>query len=1154
LYLLSQAAALAGIGSNLIFLENKGQWPEHVRFRAEVNGHSIWLDSNRLTYQIRSSSLHPLQKVHDRVTAPVADRYQAIAHVYEVIFIGGKTQAIRPKSIPSSEFFNFIQGEDSKKWVFDAHSYTKVGYQQVYKGIDLTLYGSNGRMKYDFELAPGNNGQSIRLQYKGLNSIRLEGGKLILKTALGQIVEEIPKAYQLIDGVAKMVECQFTLTEDVVGFRFNRPLDTRYKTIIDPVLNFFTYSGASSDNWANTAVSDKEGNSYTAGTVYGNSFPNTTGAIDRSYNGGSSPYLGYDIGILKFDKAGGRLLWGTFFGGSSAETPHALKIDENQHLVVMGTTSSTNFPTTTNAYQRNFNMSTAEYPFGFDPDYVLPTYRNGSELFISKINSDGKSLIASTLFGGNGADGLLGIDNYMVANYGDQFRGDVEIGPNGEIFLASNTQSTTLPLKNAYQNTLNGKTDGLIARFSSDLSELKWSTYFGGLGDEAIFSLALTSDLKLAICGATTSNNFPTTGNAVQPQRLGNSNDGFLALFEGNSGNLLNSTYLSTPAFDQAYLVDVDYEDFVYVFGQTQGNMPLTENRFGTARGGQFLQKFRKNLDGRVWATTYGSTPNQPNIVPTALMVDSCKRIFMAGWGGRVNYQGNGFAGGYTIGLPVSTDALQPTTADSSDFYFLVLGADAGSLVYGTYFGSKSGRGEHVDGGTSHFDRKGVITHAVCGCMDRSGNYQRGTPGAYRTQIGSDNCNNGVMKLNLLDLKAKFEFNGRLECPSTLTLFNQSENGETYTWYFGNGDSLVSANSTVRYTYDIPGTYVITLKAVNPRTCQYSSLANDTITIPNPFPFEPQIKSDLYCVGDTLKPIFENLEGYQVKWEPATYLSDPTIYNPIVVPLSSITYKVKAVDLNGCQISNEFKTQNRKFQLGFGWDKTFDICKGIYTVHLYSNRDVSDRYVWYFQNGDTATGTDLAYTYTQNGKFWVRLNGSYQSCEDNAIDTIRLNEEKISILPEFTAERVYSGCEQPEWVFKNKTKLATAFIWDFGDGYKSTETEPIHKFENPGVYEVKLDAFQHVCSDTKVKTLIVDEVKVPNLITFNKDGKNETFQIAGLQPGWGLEIFDRWGHRVYKTNDYKNDWMPDLVQEGIYFYNLTFPGGTYCNGWINAMK
>lgn len=1145
----------AGIGTNLTFLENKGQWPSHVKFRTEIDGHAIWLDSNRITYQIRNSSEHPLNMVHGHEPMFTANKNQAIAHVYQVIFLGCKTQKVTPKSLPSTEYFNFFYGSDSRNWVHDVHGYSKVSYSQIYKGIDLLLYGRGGRMKYDFELAPGNDGRTIQMQYHGVESIRLEAGKLIVKTALGQITEEIPKAYQLIDGVAKVVECQFTLKGDLVGFRFNRPLDPNYKTIIDPVLNFFTYSGSFADNWANTAVSDKAGNSYTAGTVYGSGFPTTTGVIDRTFNSSfADPYKGYDIGIMKFNPTGNQLIWGTYFGGGAAETPHALQIDANQDLVIMGTTSSTNFPVTQNAYKRNLSISNSEMPFGGDGNSSYPSYVNGSDVFISKIKSDGKQLLASTLFGGTGADGLISLESYLVANYGDQFRGNIAFGPDGSIFLGTTTQSPNLPLVNAFQGSLRGKSDGMIARFSSDLSQLIWSTYYGGNGEDGIFHLQITSQMDIVVCGGTLSGDLPMTNQSFQSQRLGNSNDGFLAMFKGANGQLINATYLSTPSYDHAYLVETDQDDFIYVFGQSHGQMPMTENVYGKLRGGQFLQKFKPNLSSRIWATTYGNTPNRPNIVPTALMVDSCKRIFMAGWGGRVNYQGQGFAGGYSVGLPTTTDAIQPQPADSSDFYFMVLGADAKSLIYATYFGSASGRGEHVDGGTSHFDKNGVITHAVCGCMDNQQNYLKGTPGAYRTNIGSGNCNNGVMKLNLLNLKANFEFNGRIECPSTLTLFNLSENGEKYVWFFGNGDSLVSNNSTIRYAYTTPGTYVITLKAINPKTCQYSALAFDTITIPDPFSFSPESKTGLYCVGDTLFPQFENLAGYRIKWEPSTYVSDPTIANPIIVPLSSINYKVKVIDPNGCVQMNEFKTKNRKFNLGFNWDKTFDICKGIYTVYFYSNRDSSDRYIWYFQNGETVEGPEFTRTFTENGKFWVRLNGSVQSCEDNFIDTIILNDQRINIKPDFELVRQYQGCDQPEWRFRNKSLSANAFIWDFGDGYKSTEVEPVHKYETPGVYTVQLEAFQHICNEKAVKQITIDEVKIPNLITFNQDGKNEVFLIEGLQPGWKLDIFNRWGHGVYHTDDYKNDWSPKDVREGIYFYTITYPEGTFCNGWINAMK
>lgn len=1143
----------AGIGTNLVFLENKGQWPKNVRYRSEVDGHGIWIDSNRITFQIFNFKLHPLNQLHDQKPTYVAERNQPIGHVYEVRFLQARTQRLVPKSLPSVEHFNFLYGSDARNWVYNVHSYSRVEYQELYKGINLTLYGNNGRMKYDFELAPGNGGQSIQMLYTGAESLRLEGGKLIIKTALGQISEEIPKAYQLVNGVATMVDCHFTLNGNVVGFRFNKPLNPSYKTIIDPVVNFFTYSGSGSDNWANTAVSDAEGNSYTAGTVYGRFFPVTTGVIDRSFNSAyNNAYLGYDVGIMKFNPTGNQLLWGTFFGGSAAETPHTLKMDENQNLVIMGTTSSTDFPTTSTAHKRNFTPSAPEYPFGGDNSY--PTYVNGSEIFISKIRADGLALLASTLLGGNSADGLVSFENYLVGNYGDQFRGSIAISADGSIFIGTTTKSTNITIRQGWQPNNRGGADGYIARMSKDLSQVTWSTYFGGNSDDGIFYLQLTSNNDVVVCGGTLSGDLPMSSNSHQSQRLGVSNDGFLALFNGNSGQYINSTYLSTSLFDQAYLVDVDHDNFIYVFGQTTGTMPLSDRLYGQFRGGQFLQKFKPNLSTMVWGTTFGSTPNRPNIVPTALMVDSCNRIFMAGWGGRVNYQGAGFPGGYSVGLPTTQDAFQKQPADSSDFYFMVLGSDASSLVYATYFGSASGRGEHVDGGTSYFDRKGTITHAVCGCMDAQGTYMNGTPGAYRTQIGSGNCNNGVMKINLFDLKVNFEFNGRLECPSTLTLFNLSENGESYTWYFGNGDSLVSQNATIRYTYTQPGTYIITLKGKNPKTCRLQALFYDTIVIPDPFPFVAEKKTALYCVGDTMKPEFSQLAGLRVKWEPATYVSDPTIPNPVIIPLSSINYKVKVMDPNGCIQVNEYKTQNRKFILGFSWNKVFDACLGQYTVHFQSNKDISDHYLWYFQNGDTASGPDFSRTFNENGRFWVRLNGSVQSCEDNFIDTVILNDQRINIGPQFEVQRVFNSCTESEWRFTNKTNNASAFIWDFGDGFKSTDVHPVHQYAQPGTYKVTLDAYQHVCQDAQVQEIVVEDMQVANMVTFNQDNKNEKFLIKGLGEGWKLDIYDRWGHSIFHSDNYKNDWSPDKVREGIYFYSISFPDGGYCNGWIDAMK
>ncbi|HPI09650.1 MAG TPA: gliding motility-associated C-terminal domain-containing protein, partial [Catalimonadaceae bacterium] len=168
--------------------------------------------------------------------------------------------------------------------------------------------------------------------------------------------------------------------------------------------------------------------------------------------------------------------------------------------------------------------------------------------------------------------------------------------------------------------------------------------------------------------------------------------------------------------------------------------------------------------------------------------------------------------------------------------------------------------------------------------------------------------------------------------------------------------------------------------------------------------------------------------------------------------------------------------------------------------------------------------------------------------------TLRLNDRKITVIPAFDVIRSYEGCEQPYYVFQNSTINGEVFIWDFGDGVKSTEVNPKHQYNKPGLYDVKLDAFKQGCLETKIQKLRVNEFSVPNLLTINDDEKNDVFIINGLEEGWVLEIFNRWGKNVYQTNSYKNDWKPDSLSAGVYFYNIRFPGNYHCNGWVEVVK
>lgn len=92
------------------------------------------------------------------------------------------------------------------------------------------------------------------------------------------------------------------------------------------------------------------------------------------------------------------------------------------------------------------------------------------------------------------------------------------------------------------------------------------------------------------------------------------------------------------------------------------------------------------------------------------------------------------------------------------------------------------------------------------------------------------------------------------------------------------------------------------------------------------------------------------------------------------------------------------------------------------------------------------------------------------------------------------------------------------------------------------------------CSSSQTQDVVVEDFVVPSLITSNGDSKNETFKISGLEPGAGLELYDRWGKKIFEADNYTNDWKPDKVEAGTYFFNIRFSNETHCNGWVEIVR
>jgi gliding motility-associated-like protein len=877
-------------GGDLKFIENKGQWEGQIAFKADLPCGSLYLEKNCLTYDFFDA------RDMDRVTAfkhlPKEQRqnirpedFVIKCHSYKVHFLGAREDFSFSTSKQSEDYNNYFTGSDPKKWASKVRNYREVEYHEIYAGIDLRLLQKGHNLKYEFYLHPGTDASSIKLQYEGADKISIQNGNLVVNTSVIDVVELKPLAYIIKDGERREIPCNYKLKGSVLSFDFPDGYDKTAEVIIDPVLIFSTFTGSTADNWGFTATYDSHGRVYSGGIVFGTGYPVSPGAYQMNFAGGSpGAYLsGCDAAIIKYDSSGTQRLFATYLGGSGNDLPHSMIVDANNNLLIYGTTGSSNFPVTSNAYDLSFNGGVSMYY-----DFNSIAFPIGIDIFVSKLSSDGTQLLASTFVGGNANDGLND-PSPLSYNYADGARGEISFDVNNNVYIVSTTNSTNFPTTTGvFQPSMGGGTqDGIIVKMDNNLSSIIWSSYLGGSGNDAVFSLAIDQNEDIYISGGTNSSDFPVTPGVLKPLYQGGSADGFITHINKDGNLILQSTYWGSSAYDQAYFVENDRGGKIYTFGQTAatGNTWVFNAAWFTSNGGQFISKLNSTLDTLIWSTAFGTGNGGPDISPTAFLVDLCDKIYLSGWGGNSL---NGFGG--TAGLPITGNAFQNTT-DGSDFYLMVINDDASGLFYGTYFGGPYSM-EHVDGGTSRFDRTGKIYQSVCaGC----GGYDDfpTTPGAWSNTNNSNNCNNGVFKFDFMlpIIVADFDLPPVICAPSSITFNNTTYDGGpgfTSFWYFGDGTTSTQFEPT--HLYSTSGTYYVTLVVSDTGTCNFAdSITKPVLVLSNSSGVLPV---QHICLGDNIQigipPSGDPTITYQ--WIPPATLNDPTLPNPIAYPTLTTNY------------------------------------------------------------------------------------------------------------------------------------------------------------------------------------------------------------------------------------------------------------------------
>src|SRR5438552_2921528 len=539
------------------FEANRGQIDQEIKFLSRGRGHVLFLAPTEAVLVL--AKVEPREKSEQRAPRRKADdRGKATRSVIRLGFVGANREPDLEGQEELPGKANYFIGNDPKKWRTNVPTYAKVQYRDLYPGINLVYYDNRRRMEFDFLLAPGANPNLIRLEVKGADRLDVDArGDLVLHARGGQLRLQKPAVYQEVKGIRQEVSGRYVLTDSYqIGFQLGA-YDATRPVIIDPVLFYSTYLGGGGDDVGNSIAVDESGDAYVTGQIDSTNFPTTPGAFQATSMGGGdafvtklnatgsglvySTYLGgsnFDAGsgiavdtagsayvagftgstnfptslgafqttygggtvdafVAKVNLLGSGLVYSTYLGGSDFDASGGIAVDAAGNAYVTGGTSSTNFPTTTGAFQT--------------------TAGGADDAVVTKMNPLGTARGQSSYLGGSGSDGGQ----------------SVAVDSSGNAYVTGGTDSTNFPMTaDAFQPTFSGgPEDAYVAKLNPTGSALVYSTYLGGSGDDIGFGIALDAlpQPDAYVTGTTSSTNFPITPRAFQPAFGGGPEDAFVA-------------------------------------------------------------------------------------------------------------------------------------------------------------------------------------------------------------------------------------------------------------------------------------------------------------------------------------------------------------------------------------------------------------------------------------------------------------------------------------------------------------------------------------------------------------------------------------------------------------------------------------------------
>ena len=620
---------------------------------------------------------------------------------------------------------NYFIGNDSKKWISGAPTYGKVDYKTVYPGIDLTFYGTQQQLEYDFVVAPGADPTRIAMEFSGAKPKLGPGGDLQLAVDGAPLTLRKPVVYQTIDGQRKRIAGEYKLHGNRVQFTLGA-YDRGQALVIDPVLDYLSYYGGPLGNVfigysqtqcaqctaepAQGVAVDNAGNLYVTGTTQPASVP-----IMNAYQ--PTPHLtnpnGYMAFVAEINPTASALVYSTYLGGSLEQRGSAISVDSSGAAYVTGETHSSDFPVTAGAYQTR--CSAAAGPNG---TVVSGCGSFSQNAFLTKLAPGGGSLVYSTFLGGAG-----GVDTANAVAVDSQGRAYVagtstdgcnsknplplgNVAGQDVLFCFPETANALLP-QSLYDSAVhpNVNTSGgaaFVAVLDAAGANLLYSTLYGDKNVTCCIStvgtgVAVDPAGNFYLTGLGQSPNLPTTPNAFQPTGTNNQKNGgvvdrgFVAKFGPVTGaatgapfiygTYLGGTALDEQGSDQVSGIAVDASGNAYITGYTQSyDFPVTAGANNTnsctatsfCQNNGFLTKINPAGTGLVWSTLVGALPVAQNGGSGTLYLIGVPRVDAAG---NVYITGRG-----AYNFPV-VSPLQPAAGDLHGGVFVTKYDPTGSTI-----------------------------------------------------------------------------------------------------------------------------------------------------------------------------------------------------------------------------------------------------------------------------------------------------------------------------------------------------------------------------------------------------------------------------------------------------------------------------------------